>query len=180
MTVLIVEGRTHQFVTTDDWVRLCYATSLATGFSTPIICCFHHAKCSHLKKHSAVPTHYLQQPGLLCHSPRLLCLHWRELHELLETQGKVRPPKKLERDPRFHKAFRHMGDDWNVKAHVMQQLEQFAYLVYRQFSKFYVSAVHVKLPHNMVGEDKKLISKSGVDLSRLTHSSLLWSHTSSI
>ena len=48
MAVLIVEGRTHQFVITDGEVRLCYVTSLATGLSIPIICCFHHAKCFHL------------------------------------------------------------------------------------------------------------------------------------
>ena len=50
MAVLIVEGRTHQFVITDGEVRLCYVTSLATGLSIPIICCFHQAKCSHLYK----------------------------------------------------------------------------------------------------------------------------------
>ena len=36
MEVLIVEGRIHQFVTTDIWVRLCYVTSLATALSIPI------------------------------------------------------------------------------------------------------------------------------------------------
>ena len=95
-------------------------------------------------------------------------------------KGKVRPPKKLEKNPRFHKAFRRMGDDWNIKAHVMKQLEQFTYLVYVHISKSSVNAVHVKLSYNMVGEDKKLISKSGVDLSRLSRTSLLWGHTSSM
>ena len=45
MAVPIVDGRTHQFVTTDGEVRLCYVTSLATGLYIPIICCLHHAKC---------------------------------------------------------------------------------------------------------------------------------------
>ena len=35
-------------------------------------------------------------------------------------KGKVGPPKKLEKNPRFHKAFRQMGDDRNIKAHVMK------------------------------------------------------------
>ena len=43
MADLIVDGRTHQFLTTDGEVRLCYVPSLATVLSIPIICCFHHA-----------------------------------------------------------------------------------------------------------------------------------------
>ena len=69
-----------------------------------------------------------------------------------------------------------MGDDWNIKAHVMKQLEQLTYLVYEHISKSSVNAVHVELSHKMSGEDKKLISKSGVDLSRLPRTSLLWGH----
>ena len=65
----------------------------------------------------------------------------------------MRPPKKLGKTYRFHKAFRQMGDDWNIKSHVIKQLEQFTYLVYGHISKSFVNAVHVKLPHKMVGED---------------------------
>ena len=60
MSVLIEDGRTHQFVTTDGEVRACDVTSLATGLSIPIICCFRHAKCP---QGGAVPNHYLQ-PGI--------------------------------------------------------------------------------------------------------------------
>ena len=42
MAVLIVEGRTLQFVTTDGEVRLCFVTGLATALSIPISFCFHH------------------------------------------------------------------------------------------------------------------------------------------
>ena len=67
----------------------------------------------------------------------------------------------------------------NVKPHVMKQLEQFAYVSgERHISKSSVKAVHVKLPHKMVRDENKLISKSRVDLSRLSRTSLLWSHTS--
>ena len=73
-------------------------------------------------------------------------------------KGKVRPHKKqLERNPRFHKAFRQIGDDWNVKTRVMKQLEQFTYLVYGHISKSSVNAGHFKLPHKMVREDNKHI-----------------------
>ena len=56
------------------------------------------------------------------------------------------------------KVFIQMVDGWNVKAHVMKQLEQFTYLVYGHIGNSYVNAVHVKLPHNMVGKDKSLFS----------------------
>ena len=49
------------------------------------------------------------------------------------------------------------------------------YLVYGHTSKSSVKAVHVKLPHKMVRADKPR-----VNLSRLPHTSLLWSHTSSM
>ena len=38
-------------------------------------------------------------------------------------KGKVGPLKKLEKNPRFHMAFRQLGDDWNVKPQVLKQLE---------------------------------------------------------
>ena len=88
----------------------------------------------------------------------------------------------LKKNTRFHKAFRQMGDDCNINAHLMKQLDRFTYfyLVYGHISKSSVNAVHVNLFHKMVGVDNKLISKSGVDLSRLPRTSLLWSHTSSM
>ena len=66
MAFLIVDGRTHQFLTTDGEVRLCYVPSLATVLSIPIICCFHHASIPIYKNKggSAVPNHYLQQPRI--------------------------------------------------------------------------------------------------------------------
>ncbi|XP_046336920.2 uncharacterized protein LOC124118725 [Haliotis rufescens] len=82
-------------------------------------------------------------------------------------KGKVGPLKKLEKNPRFHKAFRQLGDDWNVKPQVMKQLEQFTCLMYGQCRESSVNAVRVKLLCKMVGEDKKLTSKSKVDLARL-------------
>ena len=88
--------------------------------------------------------------------------------------------KAREKNPRFHKAFRQIGGDLTLTAHVMKQLEHFTYLVYGHISKFYVKVVHAKLPHKMAGEDIKLLSKSAVDLSRLSRISLLWSHTSSM
>ena len=61
----------------------------------------------------------------------------------------MRLPKKLEKNPMFHKALRRIGDYWNVKSRVMKQLEQFTYLVYGNISKSSVNVVHVKLSHNI-------------------------------
>lgn len=82
-------------------------------------------------------------------------------------KGKVAPLKKLEKNPRFHKAFQQLGEDWSVKPEVMKQLEQFTCLMYGQNRESSVNAVRVKLLRKMVGEDKKLTSKSKVDLARL-------------
>ena len=32
---------------------------------------------------------------------------------------KVGPLKKLEKHPKFHKAFRQLGEEWNLKYHVL-------------------------------------------------------------
>ena len=45
-------------------------------------------------------------------------------------RGKVGPLKKLEKHPRFHKAFRQLGEEWNLKYHVLKQLEEFTCLMY--------------------------------------------------
>ena len=89
-------------------------------------------------------------------------------------KGKVGPLKKLEKNPRYHKAFRQLGDDWNIKPQLLQQLEQFTCLMYGQSRESSVDVVRAKLLRKMVGEDKKLTSKSKVDLARLPpcHSAL--------
>ena len=85
------------------------------------------------------------------------------------------PPKKLRKNTRFYKTFRHIGDD--VKRHASG--DETAGSVYiRSWCKSSVKAVHVKLLHKMLREDKKL--KSRVDLSSLPRTSLLFSHTSSM
>uniref|UniRef100_UPI00358FCD05 uncharacterized protein n=1 Tax=Myxine glutinosa TaxID=7769 RepID=UPI00358FCD05 len=89
-------------------------------------------------------------------------------------KGKVGPLKKLEKNPRFHKAFSQLGDNWTLKPEVLRQLEQFTCLMYGQSRESSVDVVRAKLLRKMVGEDKKLTSKSKVDLARLPpcHSAL--------
>jgi hypothetical protein len=82
-------------------------------------------------------------------------------------KGKVGPLKKLEKNPRFHKAFRQLGDDWNVKPEVLKQLEQFTCLMYGENRESSVDVARTKLLRKMVGVGETLTSKSKVDLARL-------------
>ena len=77
------------------------------------------------------------------------------------------PLKKLEKNPRFHKAFRELGEEWVVKPEVVKQLERFTCCLYGQSRESSVNVVRAKLIQKMVGEDKSLTSKSNVDLARL-------------
>jgi hypothetical protein len=45
-------------------------------------------------------------------------------------KGKVTPLKKLQKNPKYHKAFRHLGDEWTVKPKVMADMEAFTCLLY--------------------------------------------------
>uniref|UniRef100_UPI00358FA4EE uncharacterized protein isoform X1 n=1 Tax=Myxine glutinosa TaxID=7769 RepID=UPI00358FA4EE len=89
-------------------------------------------------------------------------------------KGKVGPLKKLEKNPRFHKAFSQLGDYWTLKPEVLRQLKQFTCLMYGQSRESSVDVIRAKLLRKMVGEDKKLNSKFKVDLARLPpcHSAL--------
>ena len=82
-------------------------------------------------------------------------------------KGKVAPLKKLEKNPRFHKCFQQLGDDWNVNADVLKEVEKFTCLMYGQSRETSVDGARVKLLRKMVGDGEKLTSKSKVDLGRL-------------
>lgn len=78
-------------------------------------------------------------------------------------KGKVGPLKKLEKNPRFHMAFRQLGDDWDVEPRVAKQLEQFTCMIYNHSRESSVYVTHGKLLRKMVGENEKFTSKSKVD-----------------
>ena len=84
-----------------------------------------------------------------------------------EGNGKVGPLRKMEKNPKYHSAFRKLGDDWNVSPQLLKELEQFTCLLYGQSRESSVDVVCHKLLCKIVGEDKKLTSKSKVDLARL-------------
>ncbi|KAK2183014.1 hypothetical protein NP493_328g05006 [Ridgeia piscesae] len=60
-----------------------------------------------------------------------------------------------------------LGEGWNLKFHVLEQLEEFTCLVYGQNRESSVDGLRAKLLRKMVGEDEKLTSKSKVNLAGL-------------
>jgi len=82
-------------------------------------------------------------------------------------KGKVGPLKKLQKNPKYHKAFRQLGDDWTVKSEVMTDVEAFTCLMYGQGRETSVDVVRAKMLRKMVGENENLTTKSKVDLTRL-------------
>ena len=82
-------------------------------------------------------------------------------------KGKVGPLKKLERNPRFQKTFRELGNEWNTASQVLRLLEEFTCLMYGQIREKSVNIVRFKLLQKMVGEGNNLTLKSKVDVSRL-------------
>lgn len=84
-----------------------------------------------------------------------------------KRKGNVAPLKKLENNPRFHRCFQQLGDDWNVNADELKEVEKFTCLMYGQSREKSVNGARVKLLRKMVGESEKLTSKSKVDLSCL-------------
>ncbi|KAK2169923.1 hypothetical protein NP493_1171g00046 [Ridgeia piscesae] len=89
-------------------------------------------------------------------------------------KGENGPLKKLEKHPRVRKAFRQLGEEWNLKSHVLKQLEEFTCLRYGQDRESSMDGLRVKVLRKIVGEDEKLTSKSKIDLARLPpcHSAL--------
>ncbi|KAK2178255.1 hypothetical protein NP493_551g03033 [Ridgeia piscesae] len=73
-------------------------------------------------------------------------------------RGKAGPLKKLAKNPRFHKAFMQLGEEWNLKYHVLKQMEELTCLM---------DGLHAKLLRKIVSEDEKRTTKSNVDLARL-------------
>ena len=63
-------------------------------------------------------------------------------------QGKRDPRKSWRRTPRFHRAFKQLGDDWSDKPQVLKQLER---LIYGQSHESSEDVIRAKLLRKMVG-----------------------------
>lgn len=82
-------------------------------------------------------------------------------------KAKVGPLKKLEKNPRFQQAFERLGENWVLDPDVHTMLEQFGCLLYGHRREKSINSVRSKMLRKMVGEGKKLTTKSKVDLARL-------------
>ena len=77
------------------------------------------------------------------------------------------PLKTLEKHPRFHIAFRQLGEEWNLKYPVLKQLEEFTCLMYGRNRESSMDVLRAILLRKIVVEVEKLHSKSKIDLVRL-------------
>ena len=82
-------------------------------------------------------------------------------------RGKVGALKRLEKNPRFHKLFLQFGEEWNLKSHVLKQLDEFTCLVYGQNRESSMDGLRTKQLRKIVGEDEKVTYKAKVDLALL-------------
>ena len=67
-------------------------------------------------------------------------------------KGKVGPLRKLEKNPKYHSAFRKLDDDSNVSPQLLKELEQFTCLIYGQSRESSVDVVRHKLLCKRVGD----------------------------
>ena len=77
------------------------------------------------------------------------------------------PLNKLEKKPRCHNVFLQFGDEWDLKSHVLEQLEEFTCLVDGQNRESSMDGLRAKLLRKIMVEDEKLPSKPNEDLARL-------------
>ena len=69
------------------------------------------------------------------------------------------PLKKVEKNARCHKVFLQFGEEWDLKSHVMNQLDEFTCLVYGQNRESSMNGLRSKFLRKIVGEDEKLTFK---------------------
>ena len=79
-------------------------------------------------------------------------------------KGKVNPLKKLQKNPKYQRAFRQLGESWLVTDEVQQEMESFTCTMYGHVRIKSVDAVRAKMLRKMVGAEQVLNSKSKVDL----------------
>ena len=82
-------------------------------------------------------------------------------------KGKVNPLKKLQKNPKYQRAYSQLGELWLVTDEVQQEMESFTCTMYGHVPMRSDDAVRAKMLKKMVGADQVLDSKSKVDLERL-------------
>ena len=79
-------------------------------------------------------------------------------------KGKVNPLKKLQKNPKYQRAYSQLGELWLVTDEVQQEMESFTCTMYGHVPMRSDDAVRAKMLKKMVGTDQVLDSKSKVDL----------------
>ena len=49
--------------------------------------------------------------------------------QCIQGKGKARPLRQLEKNPRFHIAYRQLGVEWNIQPETLEQLEHATYVM---------------------------------------------------
>ena len=103
-----------------------------------------------------------------CHS--LLGLYvftGKDCTSSFKCKGKTGTLKKLEKNPRFHKVFKELGDTWTLCDETIKDIEHFTCLMCGYNRDASVNKVRSKLLRRMVGENDRLTLKPKIDLVRL-------------
>lgn len=82
-------------------------------------------------------------------------------------RGGVAPLKKLQKNPKYQRAFSQLGEDWLVTDELQQEMESFTCIMYGNGQIKSVDAVRAKMLKKMVVTEKVLDSRSKADLERL-------------
>ena len=68
---------------------------------------------------------------------RFYVLSGEDCTSAFNGKRKVGPLRKLEKNQRFHSAFRQLGVEWNIQPQTVKQLEEFTCLMYGQSRESY-------------------------------------------
>ena len=90
-----------------------------------------------------------------------------KMHQCLKREGEDGTPEKPGYEPQSHKAFMQLGEEWNLKIHVLKQLEEFTCLMYGQNRESSMDSLRAKPLRKIVTEHVKLTSKYKVVRARL-------------
>ena len=65
-------------------------------------------------------------------------------------KGKARALRQLEKNPRFHIAYRQLGVEWNIQPETLEQLEHATYLMHLQSQESSVDVVRIEISSQYV------------------------------
>ena len=93
-------------------------------------------------------------------------LHWRRLHKCFQRKRKEESTHKLQKYPKFQKAFIELGRQWEVSNDTIALLEEFTCVMYGRTREKDINNARYKLLLKMVGPNDKLNLSSKVNFAR--------------